>query len=190
MAAKSCSSAEHGASEPLKNARDAGEASWNRGEVEPGGASEPTSATHNSGADQGKGKGQGKGKAPAIFTQEEFENMATAQEHGKYLSQCVLRARLLATADEHAPGRSTNFMTGEVDLTLSKFGWRAMLMSLPAGAGIVGTGVCRFVFRKLHDPCRPGYIIFEVTRTDGSTAELHFFKHMFLRTIMVWALYL
>ena len=88
----------------MQNAKDANEASWNRGEVEPGGASEPTSATHNSGADQGKGKGQGKGKAHAIFTQEGFENMATAQKHGECLQQRVLQASLLAAADEHAPG--------------------------------------------------------------------------------------
>ena len=56
MAEPYVSSAEHGASEPMREARDAGEASWNRAEDEPGGASEPTSATHSSAADQGRGK--------------------------------------------------------------------------------------------------------------------------------------
>ena len=45
MADKSSSSAEHSASEPMRKARGAGEAPWNRADVEPGGASEPTSAT-------------------------------------------------------------------------------------------------------------------------------------------------
>ena len=56
MAVKSLSSAEHGASEPMLEARHAGESSWTRAEVEPGGASEPTSATHSSAADQHRGK--------------------------------------------------------------------------------------------------------------------------------------
>ena len=66
--------------------------------------------------------------------------MATDQEHCECLQQLVLQARLLATTDENAPGTCKHRITGEVDLTVSKFDWRAMPKSLPAGAEMVGTG--------------------------------------------------
>ena len=85
--------------------------------------------------------------------------------------QRELRGRLLATADVR-----------EVDLTVSDFDWKAVLKSLPAGADVVGTGVCRLIFRLLRDVRNPNNIkldsgerhVFEVTRTDGSAVHLHF----------------
>ena len=76
---------------------------------------------------------------------------------------------MLATADVR-----------EADLTASVFDWTAMLKSLPTGADIVGTGVCKFTFRLLRDVRDPHYIkvdsgerhVFEVTRTDGSAVHL------------------
>ena len=96
----------------------------------------------------------------AIFPQEDFKNMAAARIGGKTacLKQRELRARLFA---------------------------KAPLKSLPAGADMVGTGVCKFTFRLLSDVRDPDYIkvdsgerhVFEVTRTDGSAAHLHFNKN-------------
>ena len=90
------------------------------------------------------------------------------------LKQRELRTRLLATADKR-----------EEDLTFSDFNWKAVLKSLPTGAEIVGTGVCRFTFRLLSDVCDHNYIkvdsgerhVFEVTRADGSSVHLHFHKN-------------
>ena len=66
-----------------------------------------------------------------------------------------------------------------------------MLKSLPAGAEVVGTVMSRLTVRKLNDPCRPKHIIFEVTRTDGSMAELHFqTTNKLFKIRMAWALYL
>ena len=88
--------------------------------------------------------------------------------------QHELRGRLLARADVR-----------EVDLTVSDFDWKAVLKSLPAGADVVGTAVCKLMFRLLRDVRDPNYIkidsgerhVFEVTRTDGSVVHLHFHKN-------------
>ena len=88
--------------------------------------------------------------------------------------QRELRTHLLATDDER-----------EADLTSSDFNWRAVLKSLPTGADIVGAGVCKFTFRLLSDVRDPNYIkkdsgerhVFEVTRADGSSVQLHFHKN-------------
>ena len=87
--------------------------------------------------------------------------------------QRELRARLLATADVR-----------EADLIVSDFDWKAVLKSLPTGADVIGTGVCKFVFCLLRDVRDHNYIkvesgerhVFEVTRTDGSAVHLHFHK--------------
>ena len=102
----------------------------------------------------------------AIFTQEDFKNMANPCTGGKAAcqKQRELRARLLATADIR-----------EEHQTAFEFDWKAELKSLPTGAVVFGTGVCKFIFRSLRDVRDPDYIkfdsgerhIFEVTRTDG-----------------------
>ena len=87
--------------------------------------------------------------------------------------QRELRIHLLATDDER-----------EADLTFSDFNWRAVLKSLPTGADIVGAGVCKFTFRLLSEVRDPNYIkkdsgerhVFEVTRADGSSVQLHYHK--------------
>ena len=78
------------------------------------------------------------------------------------------------------------FIVYKVYLILCDFDWKAMLKSLPAGAGIVGTGVCRFTLRWLSDVCDPNDIkvdsgeryVFEVPRTDGSVAHLDSYKNV------------
>ena len=73
----------------------------------------------------------------------------------------------------------------EEDLIASDFDWKAVLKSLPTGADVVGTGVCKLIFRLLHDVRGPNYIridsgerhVSEVTRTDGSAVHLHFHKN-------------
>ena len=85
----------------------------------------------------------------AIFTHEDFRNMAQPGIGGKAAcrKQRELRASLLATADVR-----------ETDLTDSDFDWKAVLKSLPTGADVVGTGVCKFTFRLLRDTRDPNYI--------------------------------
>ena len=110
-----------------------------------------------------------------IFTQDKLRDMANPRIGGKAAcqKQRELRGRLLATADVR-----------EVDLTVSDFDWKAVLKSLPAGADVFGTGVCKLISRLLRDVRDPGYIklgsgerhVFEVTRTDGSAVHLHFHK--------------
>ena len=74
----------------------------------------------------------------------------------------------------------------EVDLSNTTWSWRGLLRALPAevGASIVGTGVTAFKFRLLANVLDPNYAqrdtgekhVFEVSRLDGSTCQLHFHK--------------
>ena len=68
---------------------------------------------------------------------------------------------------------------------VSDFDWKAVLKSLPARADVIGTGVCKCIFRLLRDVREPNYVkldsgerhVFEVTRNDWSAVHLHFYKN-------------
>ena len=189
------SSAEHGASEPVRKAWDGrfytreqfleyygmdGERMWkDAADLSAGlaehGASEPVSYTQPAETVTVLCRPPELAE-PSIFTPQDFKNLACALIGGKAacIKQRELRAQLLATTDSR-----------DVDLTFSDFNWKAMLKSLPCGAELVGTGISKFSFRLLSDVRDHNYIkldtgerhVFEVKRSDGSAAHLHFHKN-------------
>jgi len=75
----------------------------------------------------------------------------------------------------------------EIDLTETDVDWRSLLRAQPCGMRrrLLGLGIIKFTFRLLQHVRDSNYAqrdsgerhVFEITRVDGSTAQLHFHKN-------------